>query len=137
MSISIILMLGDIGIPVDAGWDAFHAKPRRRKAKAAELVAWNGFDRGYYGRFGTLWNGDQHLFLAVNQCGGVVARHFKTMSVGDGIGGTGLDTESTKDSAVVIDVVDLGVALAAADPQGVGIFGGLDIDAVGRAGGCA
>ena len=56
------------------------------------------------------------------------------MAVGDGVGGAGLDTVAAEDAAVVIDVVDLGVTLGAGDTLFGGVFGGLDVDAIGGAG---
>src|SRR5277367_2319473 len=48
------------------------------------------------------------------------------MSVGDGVGGTSLNAVAAEDAAVVVDVVDLGVALGTGDA----LLGSLDIDAV-------
>src|SRR5215471_10301144 len=86
---------------------------------------------------GAFGDGDQHLLLAVDECGGVVAGDLKSVAMGDGVGGAGFDAKSAKDAAVVIDVINLGVALAAADSKRIGVFGGFDVDAIGRAGGCA
>ena len=49
-------------------------------------------------------------------------------------GGAGFHAIAAENAAVVVDVIDLGVALAAADAHLIGVFGGFDIDAVGRAG---
>src|SRR5208337_1693329 len=46
----------------------------------------------------------------------------------------GFDAVAAKDAAVVIDVVDLGVALRRRDADFGGVIGGFNIDAVGRAG---
>ena len=97
---------------------------------AAGAAARGGLER----ELGARGYGHQHLLLAVNQRGSVVAGVLESVAVGDGIGGTSLDAVSAKDAAVVVDVIDLGVALPAADTQLPGVFGGLDIDAVGRAG---
>ena len=59
------------------------------------------------------------------------------MSVRDGVGGTGLHAVAAENTAVVVDVVDLGVALGTRDPVLFGVFGGFDIDAVRGAGGGA
>ena len=56
------------------------------------------------------------------------------MAVGDGVGGAGFHAIAAEDAAVVIDVVDLGVALAAADADLLGILGGFDVDAIGGTG---
>ncbi len=54
---------------------------------------------------------DQHVFLAHDQVGSVQGGELKTVAVGDGVRGAGLDAIAAKDAAVVVDVVDLGVAL--------------------------
>src|SRR5271165_1650044 len=55
------------------------------------------------------------------------------MAMGNRVGGTGLHAVAAKDAAVVVDVVDFGVALAATDAQSVGILRGFNIDAICRA----
>ena len=52
------------------------------------------------------------------------------MAVRDGVGGAGLDAIAAEDAARVIDVVDLGVALAGGDALRFGILGGFDVDAI-------
>ncbi len=59
------------------------------------------------------------------------------MAVGDGIGGAGLDAVAAEDAAVVVDIVDLGVALGAGDARLFSVLCGFDVDAVGGAGGSA
>ena len=59
------------------------------------------------------------------------------MAVGDGVGGAGLHTVTAEDAAVVVDVVDLGVAFGGGDAGGLGVLRGLDVDAVRGAGGGA
>jgi len=59
------------------------------------------------------------------------------MSVGDRIRRTGFHAVSAKNAAVVIDVVDLGITLGAADPLLSRVLCRLDIDAIGWAVGCA
>jgi len=81
--------------------------------------------------------GGEHLLLAVDQVAGVKAREFEAVSVGDGIRGTGLDAVSAENASVVVDVVNLGVALGAAHPMLGRVLGCLDVNAVGGAGGCA
>src|SRR5690349_10017584 len=82
-------------------------------------------------------DGNQHLFLAINQCRRVVTGDLKSMAVRDRIRGAGFHAESAKNAAVVIDVINLGIPLAAADAERLGILGGLDVDALGRARGGA
>src|SRR5579872_6734441 len=53
--------------------------------------------------------------------------------MGDGIGRAGFDAISAEDAAVVVDVVDLGIALGATDTVLLGVLCGLDVNAVGRA----
>src|SRR5215471_12034390 len=54
--------------------------------------------------------------------------------MGDGVGRAGLHAVSAKNTAVVIDVVDASVTLAAGDADLIGVFRRFNIDAVGRAG---
>jgi hypothetical protein len=79
------------------------------------------------------WPGGQHLLLAVNQIAGVEGGQLKTVTVRNGVRGASLDAIAAKNAAVVIDVVDPGVALCAADAVFGGVVGCLDIDAVRRA----
>src|SRR6516225_7650546 len=79
----------------------------------------------------------QHVFLAHNERGSVVAGQLETMPVRDGIGWARLDAIPAKDTAVVIDVVNLGVALSTGNPSGLGILRGFDVNAVGGARGGA
>src|SRR3954465_4719352 len=53
----------------------------------------------------------QHLLFAVDQIGGVQRRNLKAVPVGDGVSRTSLDAISAEDTAVVVDVIYLGVAL--------------------------
>src|SRR6476646_10466018 len=76
------------------------------------------------------WPGGQHHLLAVHQIGGVEGRQLETVAVSDGVGRTGLDTISAENAAVVVDVVDLGIALSATDAVFSGVLGGFDINAV-------
>src|SRR5690242_10163718 len=76
----------------------------------------------------------EQVLLALDQGGGVEAGGLESMPVGDGVGGTGLDTVAAEDAARVIDVVDLGVAFAAGDAVGLGVLRRFDIDTVGRTG---
>ena len=80
---------------------------------------------------------DEQVVLSHDKGGRVEAGEFESVTVGDGIGGTGLDAVATEDAAVVVDVIDLGVALGGGDAQLFGVLGGLDIDAVRRTGGGA
>ena len=81
--------------------------------------------------------GGQHLLFAVNQIAGVKGRDFEPVPVGDGIGGTGFHAVAAEDASVVVDVVDLGIALGAADPILGRVLRRLDIDAIRGAGGGA
>jgi hypothetical protein len=59
------------------------------------------------------------------------------VTVGDGVGRAGLDTVAAEDAPVVIDVVDLGVALGAGDAFFFGILSGFNVDTVRGTGGSA
>jgi len=58
---------------------------------------------------------NQHLLLAVDQRGRVVAGDLEIVAVSNSVGGAGLDAEPTEDAAVVVDVIDLGITFAATD----------------------
>src|SRR5437879_4400387 len=79
-------------------------------------------------------HGSQHVLLTHDQRGGVIARQLETMAMSDGIGGTSLDAIPTENAAVVVDVVNRGVAFAARDAHLLGILGGFDINTVSGAG---
>lgn len=80
---------------------------------------------------------NQHLFLAIDECRGVIAGQFEAMAMCNGVGGTRLNAVPAEDAAVVIDVVDLSVALSAAEAPLFGVFRCLNVNTVGRTGGCA
>ena len=71
----------------------------------------------------------QQLFFAINQICSVERRQLKSVPVCDRIRRTRLHAIPAKNAPVVIDVVDLGVALPAGYPQSLGVLGGLDVDA--------
>ena len=76
------------------------------------------------------WPGGQHLFLAVDQVAGVKARDFEAVPVGDRIRRTSLDAVSAEDASIVVDVINLGVALRPAYSMLGRILRRLDINAV-------
>src|SRR5215470_10789404 len=76
------------------------------------------------------WPGGQHHLLAVDQVGRVEGRQFESVAVRDRIGRTGLDTVSAEDAAVVVDVIDLGVAFGAADTVLLRVLGSFNVNAV-------
>src|SRR5579864_540052 len=78
------------------------------------------------------WPGGQHLLLAHHKIGSIEACQFETVAVRDGVGRTGLDTVSAKNAAVVVDVINLGVTLCAADAVLRSVLGGFDINTVRR-----
>src|SRR6266481_7770677 len=79
-------------------------------------------------------NGGQQAILAIDQRRSIVAGDLEVVPVRDGVGGAGFDAISAKDTAVVVDVVDLGVALAAADAGLAGVLCSLDVNAIGWTG---
>ena len=79
--------------------------------------------------------GNEHVFFAHDQVGGVEGGELEAVAVGDGVGGAGFNTVAAEDAAVVVDVVDLGVALGGRDAVLGGVLVGLDVDAVGGTGG--
>ena len=79
-------------------------------------------------------NRHQHILLAHDQVGGVQRRKLEAVAVGDGVGGAGFDTVAAEDAAVVVNVVDLGVAIGGGNANFVGVIRCLNINAVRRAG---
>jgi len=59
------------------------------------------------------------------------------VAVRDRIGGAGFYAVTAKNTARIIDVVNLRIALARRNTTGGGIFSGLDVDAIRRTGGGA
>ena len=79
----------------------------------------------------------QQLLLAVDEGVGVVSGNFKIVAVRDGIARARFHAVPAKNAAIVIDVVDLGVAFGGRDALLGGVLGGFNIDAIGGAGGGA
>src|SRR4051812_46902641 len=82
---------------------------------------------------GSRWNRGQHVFLGIDERGGVVAGHLETVPVRDRVSRAGFDAISAENAAIVVDVINLRVTLAAADPDLLGVLSGFDVYAVGRA----
>src|SRR6266567_2052335 len=78
------------------------------------------------------WPGGQHLLLTIDQVAGIEGRQLKSMPMGNRIRGARFHTIAAENAAVVIDVVNLRVALGATDAVLGGVFGGLDIDTIRR-----
>src|SRR5262249_16923180 len=74
----------------------------------------------------------EQLLFAVHQRVDVVRRQLKSVSVRDGIGRESFDTIATENTAGIVDVVDAGVALACRNSIRVGVFRGLNVDAIRR-----
>src|SRR6266566_720896 len=79
------------------------------------------------------WHGRQHLLLAIDQIAGIKRGNLEAMAVRDRIRGTRLDAIPAKNAAVVVNVVNLGVALCATHPVFSRVLRRLDINAVRRA----
>ena len=73
------------------------------------------------------------MLLAHDKIGSVTGRQLKAVPVRNRIRGTRLDTISTENAAVVVDIVNLGVTLGATDPILRCIIGRFDVNAIGRA----
>ncbi len=80
------------------------------------------------------FDGDEEVFLTHDEVGRVEGGEFESVTVGDGVSWAGLDTVAAEDAAVVVDVVDLGVALCGGDACLFRVFRGLNVDAVRGAG---
>ena len=78
------------------------------------------------------WPGGQHLLLAVNQIAGVESSQLKPMPMRNRVSRASLHAIPTKNTPVVIDVVDAGVAFCATHTILRGVVGGFDVDAVRR-----
>ncbi len=72
----------------------------------------------------------EQLFFAIDEGVGVVGGDFEAMAVGDGVAGASFNTIAAENAAIVVDVVDLGIALRRADSMLAGIFSRLDVNAV-------
>ena len=79
------------------------------------------------------WPCGQHLLLAINQIAGAKRRQLKPMPMRNRVRRTSLHAVPTKDTSIVINVVDFGVAFGAAYAVFGGVVGGFDVDAVGGA----
>ena len=79
------------------------------------------------------WLGSQHHLLGVNEIGSVKGGKFESVAMRDGVRGARLYAVSAKNTAVVVDVVNLGVALGATDTILGRVFGRLDVNAIRRA----
>ena len=86
------------------------------------------------GKFTGGVDGHQHVFLAHHQVRCIQAGEFETVSVRDRVRWAGLDAIAAEDAAVVVDVVNLGIALGAGDTLFGGVLVRFDVDAVRRAG---
>src|SRR5689334_19423441 len=86
----------------------------------------NGFQFARHA--GRQWS--KQLLFAIDEIGSVEGGQFEAVSVGDRVGGASFDTVSAEDAAIVVDVVNRGVTLGAADAILGGVLGGLDIDTV-------
>src|SRR5450631_2234291 len=97
------------------------------------LVSAGGRFVGHDRRLGACRHRGKHVLFAFDQRGSIIAGRFESMAVGNRVGGARLYAIPAENTAIVIDVVDLGVALAAGNPRGGSVLGGFDIDTVGRA----
>jgi hypothetical protein len=76
------------------------------------------------------WHRCQHLLFTVDQAAHVEAGHLESMPVRDGVGGAGLHAISAEDTPIVVDVVDLSVALGATHTALRRILSRLDVNAI-------
>src|SRR5215470_10788476 len=72
----------------------------------------------------------QQLLLAIDQIGGVERSYLEAMTVSDGIRRACLDAISAENAAIVVNVVNLGVALGAADAVLSRVLSRLDINTI-------
>src|SRR5271157_334220 len=64
----------------------------------------------------------EHILFAFDQRGSIEAGDFKSVAVRNGVGGAGFHAIPAENAAVVIDVVNLGVALPAGDANQIGVL---------------
>ena len=70
------------------------------------------------------------MLFAVNQRIDVIGRQLKSMPMRDRIGRTSFHAIPAKNTARIINIVDAGIPFARGDAIHVGVFRGLDINAV-------
>src|SRR5205814_7984481 len=79
------------------------------------------------------WLRREQLLFAIDQVRGTEGRQLEPVAMGNRICRAGFHAISAKNAAVVINVIDLGVAFRATDPLFGRVFCRLDVNAVGRA----
>ena len=85
-------------------------------------------------RLAGVWRyGNKQRFFAIDKVAGVEGREFEAVAMGDGVSWAGFNAVAAEDAAVIVDVIDLGVALSAADAVLFSVLSGLNVNAVGRA----
>src|SRR5271154_2438410 len=72
----------------------------------------------------------KQVFLAHDQGGRIQRSQLETMAMSDGVRRASLNAVSAEDAAVVVDVIDLRIALGARDADLGGVLGRLDVDTV-------
>src|SRR5882757_385570 len=83
------------------------------------------------------WLNGQKLLFPVHQSPSVERRQLKSVPMCNRVGRASFYTISAKNAAVVVDIVDGGIALGAADPLFGGVLGSFDVNAIRGAGGRA
>src|SRR5258708_1483959 len=74
----------------------------------------------------------QQVLFPINQIARVKRCQFKSMAVGDGVCRAGFDAVAAENATVVVDVVNFGVTLGAADAVFFGVLGGFNVNAIRR-----
>jgi hypothetical protein len=82
-------------------------------------------------------HGNQQGFFAIDQIAGIERGQLKAVAVRDGVRGAGFNAVTAEDAAVIVNVIDLGVAFRAADALLFRIVCGFNVNAIGRARGRA
>src|SRR5215831_4729944 len=75
-------------------------------------------------------HGNQQRFFAIDQVAGVERGQLESVAVGNGICRAGLNTIPAEDAAVVVDVIDLGVAFGAADAVFFSVLSRFNVNTV-------
>lgn len=75
-------------------------------------------------------DGNEQRFFTIDKIAGIEGRQLEAVAVGNGICGAGFNAVAAENATVVVNVIDLGVTLSAADAVLFSVLSGLDINAV-------
>lgn len=108
--------------------------PRESQYRLSEALGplfWN--DDCFLGRkrlTGIRRYGNEQRFFAIDKVAGVEGRQLEAVAVGNGVSRAGFNAVAAEDAAVVVNVIDLGVTLSAADAVLFSVLGSFNVNAV-------